>query len=100
MGMPSLRQLSTIEKREHLHIKAFYGTSERCNKKPNLDRRLGLPADRHRQIRLDLHGSLYTLLQVISVTLFEKMPISQALQQKDYTSPQLTDSNQWILFNF
>jgi hypothetical protein len=32
--------------------------------------------------------------------LFEKMPISQALQQKNYTSPQLTDSNQLILFNF
>jgi hypothetical protein len=32
--------------------------------------------------------------------LFEKMPISQALQQNNYTSPQLTDSNQLILFNF
>jgi hypothetical protein len=28
------------------------------------------------------------------------MPISQALQQNNYTSPQLTDSNQLILFNF
>jgi hypothetical protein len=50
--------------------------------------------------RLDLPASLYTLLQVISVTLFEKMPISQALQQKDNTNPQLTDSNQLVLFNF
>jgi hypothetical protein len=50
--------------------------------------------------RLDLPGSLCTLLRVISVTLFEKMPISQALQQKDCTSSQLTDSNQLILFNF
>jgi hypothetical protein len=32
--------------------------------------------------------------------LFEKMPISQVLQQKDYTNPQLTDPNQLILFNF
>ena len=29
--------------------------------------------------RLDLDASLYTLLQVLSVTLFEKMPIHQAL---------------------
>jgi hypothetical protein len=35
---------------------------------------------------------------VLSVTLFEKMPISQALQQKDCTNPQLTNSNQLILF--
>jgi hypothetical protein len=50
--------------------------------------------------RLDLPGSLYTLLQALSVTLFEKMPISLALQQKDYTNPQLTYSNQLILFDF
>src|ERR1035441_5066928 len=50
--------------------------------------------------RLDLPGSLYTLLQVLSVTLFEKMPISQVLQQKDYTIPSLTNSNQMILFEF
>ena len=29
--------------------------------------------------RLDLDASLYTLLQILSVTLFEKMPIHQAL---------------------
>ncbi len=28
------------------------------------------------------------------------MPLSQALKQKDYTSSQLTDSNQLILLNF
>jgi len=50
--------------------------------------------------RLDLPGSLYTLLQILSVTMFEKMPISQALQQKDYTNPPLTDCNQLILFEF
>ena len=50
--------------------------------------------------RLDLPASLYTLLQVISVTLFEKMPISQALQKKDYNNSRLTNSNQLILFDF
>ena len=49
---------------------------------------------------LDLPGSLYTLLQVLSVTLFEKMPISQALQQKDYTNSMTQNSNQLILFDF
>jgi hypothetical protein len=32
--------------------------------------------------------------------LFEKMPISQALPQKDYTSSLTTDGNQLILFDF
>ena len=31
--------------------------------------------------------------------LFEKIPIQQALQQGDYTNPQLTDPNQLILFD-
>ncbi|HUA97990.1 MAG TPA: IS4 family transposase, partial [Terracidiphilus sp.] len=39
-------------------------------------------------------------LQVLSVTLFEKMPISQALQQPDYTSAIIPDPNQLTLFDF
>jgi hypothetical protein len=48
---------------------------------------------------LDLRGSLYTLLQVLSVTLFEKMPISQALQHKDHLNPDIADPNQLILLD-
>lgn len=44
--------------------------------------------------RLDLPGSLYTLLQALSVTLFEKMPISQALQQTNCTNPNLIKPSQ------
>ena len=39
--------------------------------------------------RLDLDASLYTLLQILSVTLFEKMPIHQALANADFASNQL-----------
>jgi hypothetical protein len=55
---------------------------------------------RHRQERLGLDASLYTLLQVLSVTLFEKMPLNQALaasEPKSFTS-QIT--NQLDLFAF
>jgi hypothetical protein len=65
---------------------------------PDLDRHLGLPAIVKK--KLELPGSLYTLLQVLSVTLFEKMPISQALQQKNYTNQLTPDSNQLNLFDF
>jgi len=86
--------------RQHLRIKAFYGTSENAVKT-----QIWIAVSVYLLVaiikkHLDLRGSLYTLLQVTAVTLFEKMPISQALHPKDYTNPQLTDSNQLILFNF
>ena len=66
----------------------------------DLDCRLGLRPRRHRQKRLDLDASLYTLLQILSVTLFEKMPIHQALagDEKRCNASQIT--NQLNLFDF
>lgn len=72
--------------KQHLRIKAFYGTS------PNAVRIqiwtaiavYLLVAILKKRLRLD--ASLYTILQILSLTLFEKMPISQALSQ----SPLLT----------
>ena len=86
--------------KQHLRITAFYGTSENA-----LKTQICIAVSVYLLVaivkkRLDLPGSLYTLLQVLSVTLFEKMPIQQALQQKDHTKPNLTDHNQLILFNF
>jgi hypothetical protein len=40
--------------------------------------------------RLHLDASLYTILQILSLTLFEKMPISQALAPLP-PPPQSTD---------
>ena len=48
--------------------------------------------------RLNLDASLYTLLQVFSLTLFEKMPILQALSQAPPTSDDPTIGNQLNLF--
>jgi hypothetical protein len=49
--------------------------------------------------RLELDATLYQILQVLSVTLFEKTPILQALQTFDLKSNFLEDANQLILFN-
>jgi hypothetical protein len=86
--------------KQNLRIKVFFGTSENAVKT-----QLWIAISIYLLVaivkkRLDLPGSLYTFLQVISVTLFEKMPISQALQKKNYNNPQLTNSNQLILFDF
>ena len=48
--------------------------------------------------RLQLDASLYTLLQILSLTLFEKMPILQALSQDQPTNDPTTNANQLELF--
>ena len=48
--------------------------------------------------RLGLDASLYTLLQILSLTLFEKMPILQALSQAPTTSDHHAPGNQLKLF--
>ena len=49
--------------------------------------------------RLNLDASLYTLLQILSVTLFEKMPIQQALQGISGQAENTDSSNQLNLFD-
>ena len=50
--------------------------------------------------RLGLEASLYQILQILSLTLFEKVPILQALQPSDFQDQSDEDSNQLILFEF
>ena len=50
--------------------------------------------------RLALDASLYTLLQILSVTLFEKIPLHQALTQDDSKSDPLQINNQLNLFAY
>jgi len=49
--------------------------------------------------RLGLEASLYQILQILSVTLFEKTPILQALQASDSDNDLLDVSNQLNLFD-
>jgi len=50
--------------------------------------------------RLSLDASLYTLLQILSVTLFEKMPLLQAFPGSEYIPPEGMPRNQLNLFAF
>ena len=50
--------------------------------------------------RLGLQASLYQILQILSVTLFENVPILRALDASDFQNDLLEDRNQLILFNF
>jgi hypothetical protein len=45
-----------------------------------------------------LEASLDTMLQILSVSLFEKIPISRALSLTDYREPEAISGNQLTLF--
>jgi hypothetical protein len=50
--------------------------------------------------RLKLDVSLYTLMQVFSVTIFEKAPIESVILQTAYGSESVMDDNQLNLFSY
>lgn len=50
--------------------------------------------------RLEIERDLYTLLQILSVHLFEKAPLAQVLAGPDYTLDDTHVRNQLRLFDF
>ena len=84
--------------KQHLRIKKFYGTSENAVKT-----QIWIAVSVYVLVaivkkRLGLDASLYTLLQILSLTLFEKMPILQAFSQAQTTSDDRAMDNQLKLF--
>ena len=85
--------------KQHLRIKAFYGTSENAVKTQiwTAISVYVLVAIIKKRMKLDL--SLYTILQIFSITLFEKMPILQALTETDYKNKITSGYIQLNLFD-
>ena len=86
--------------KQHLRIKQFYGTSENAVKT-----QIWIAVSVYVLVaiikkQLNLKTSLYTLLQILSVTLFEKIPLQQALVNSQYKSGASEFDNQLDLFNF
>jgi hypothetical protein len=85
--------------KQHLRIKAFYGTSENAVKT-----QIWIAVSVYILVaivrkRLGIEASLYQLLQIFSVTMFEKTPILRALQRYDTQDELEQPSNQLILFD-
>ena len=86
--------------KQHLRIKRFYGTSENAVKT-----QIWIAVSVYVLVaivkkELQLDASLYTFLQILSVSLFEKTEVSCALQP-DRSQIDLPDvANQLILFDF
>jgi hypothetical protein len=84
--------------KQNLRIKNFYGTSENA-----LKTQIWIAISIYVLVaivkkRLDLDGSLYRILQILSVTLFEKTPILQALSFAESDMLVPTHCKQMILF--
>jgi len=86
--------------KQHLRIKAFYGTSLNA---VNTQIWIALAtfvivAIVKKQLKLD--ASLYNILQILSVSLFQKEPLYQVLTRNPNLTPDYHDPNQLKLFNF
>ena len=86
--------------KQHLRIKAFYGTTENAVRTQVwiAISVYVLVAILKKQLNLDL--SLYTILQILSLTPFEKAPILQVLTEFTNTTQEPDNPNQLKLFNY
>jgi hypothetical protein len=86
--------------KQHLRIKSFFGTSANA-----VRTQIWIAVSTYLLVaivrkRLGLRASLYQILQILSVTLFEKVPILRALEAPSSQDDLLGDPKQLILFNF
>jgi hypothetical protein len=85
--------------KQHLRIRKFYGTSENA-----LKTQIWIAISVYVLVaivkkQLKLEGSLYRILQILSVSLFEKTPILDALSLSDCEMELTTPRKQLILFH-
>ncbi len=85
--------------KQHLRIRKFYGTSANA-----LKTQIWIAISVYVLVaivkkQLKLEGSLYRILQILSVSLFEKTPILEALSLSDYQIQLTNAGKQLILFH-
>jgi len=87
--------------KQHLRIKSFFGTSENAVKTQIFIAVSVYVLVAIVKKRLYLQdASLYTILQILSVSLFEKRPILQALNHQSCINTQSLYDNQLDLFTY
>jgi hypothetical protein len=84
--------------KQHLRIKSFFGTSPNAVKT-----QIWIAVSVYLLVaiikkRLNLPGSLHTILQILEVNLFEKIPISQLVEETINHEIEYRDDNQLNLF--
>ena len=85
--------------KQHLRIKSFYGTSENAVKTQIWIAVAVYVLVAIIKKRLGVSASLYTILQSLSITLFEKTPLFSVLSNEDSTATEQDDPNQLNMFD-
>jgi IS4 transposase len=85
--------------KQHLRIKAFYGTSDNAVRTQIWIAICSYVLVAILKKRLQSELSLYTMLQILSVSLFEKIELSQAFSRAKLAMPEESTCNQLRLFN-
>ena len=85
--------------KQHLRIKSFFGTSKNAVKT-----QVWIAISVYVLVaiikkRLKLEASLYNILQILSTTIFERMPLNQLLADFEYKTEKCKEANQLILFD-
>jgi IS4 transposase len=85
--------------KQHLRIKAFFGTTENAVKT-----QIWIAVSVYVLVaivkkRLQLSASLYEILQILSLTMFERMPIDQLLSLQSIVVVEPVSGNQLTLFD-
>ena len=86
--------------KQHLRIKTFYGTSPNAVKT-----QIWIAVSIYLLVailkkRLELPGSLHTILQILEVNIFEKRPIIQTVKDAYKQEPEPHLCNQLNLFDY
>lgn len=84
--------------KQHLRIKAFFGTSENSVKSQIWIAVATYVLVAILKKRINIDTSLYTLLQVLSLTLFERTELNQLFIRHDHNQQTSSDDNQLNLF--
>ena len=85
--------------KQHLRIKAFFGTTENAVKT-----QIWIAVSVYALVaivkkRLQLSASLYEILQILNLTMFERMPIDQLLSLQPIVVTEAASPNQLTLFD-
>ncbi len=86
--------------KQHLRIRAFFGTSENA-----VRTQVWIAVSVYVLVaivrkRLHVDRTLYELLQILSLTLFQKVPLMELVTQQDIATPETESHNQLQLFDF
>jgi len=85
--------------KQHLRIKRFFGTTENAVKTQIWIAIAVYVLVAIVKKRLNTEASLYTILQILSLTLFEKTPLDQLLKNSEPQTDMQNNDNQLNLFN-